>query len=78
MIWSKEPVSLYYNDFDGIGSIDPILCYYIDGIAYPAISKDDLTVQILSFKKNFLVYKDYSTATINELFTPAQLQALLF
>jgi len=70
----KEPVSLYYKDFDGNGSIDPILCYYIDGISYPAVSKDDLTEQIPSLKKKFLVYKDYSMATINELFTPAQLQ----
>src|SRR5206468_4012799 len=36
----KEPVSLYYKDFDGNGSVDPILCYYNDGTSYPALSLD--------------------------------------
>lgn len=70
----KEPVSLYYKDFDGNGSVDPIFCYYIDGKSYPAISRDDLTDQIPFLKKKFLKYSDYSTATINDLFTPEQLK----
>ncbi|HEY4154980.1 MAG TPA: VCBS repeat-containing protein, partial [Puia sp.] len=71
---AKEPVSLYYKDFDGNGSVDPIFCYYIDGVSYPAISRDDLTDQIPALKKKFLKYSDYSTATINDLFTPEQLK----
>jgi len=70
----KEPVSLYYKDFDDNGSIDPIFCYYIDGKSYPALSRDDLTEQLPSLKKKFLAYKDYSDATINDLFTADQLQ----
>lgn len=70
----KEPVSLYYKDFDGNGSIDPIFCYYINGVPYPAISKDDITEQLPFLKKKFLEYKDYSTATITDLFTPEQLK----
>ena len=70
----KEPVSLYYKDFDGNGSIDPIFCYYINGTSYPALSRDDLTDQIPSLKKKFLEYKDYSNATINDLFSPEQLK----
>jgi len=70
----KEPVSLYYKDFDGNGSVDPVFCYYIDGKSYPAISRDDLTDQIPFLKKKFLKYSDYSTATINDLFTPEQLK----
>ena len=70
----KEPVSLYYKDFDDNGSIDPIFCYYIDGKSYPALSRDDLTDQLPSLKKKFLAYKDYSEATINDLFTTEQLQ----
>jgi hypothetical protein len=71
---SKEPVSLYYKDFDGNGSVDPVFCYYIDGKSYPAISRDDLTDQLPFLKKKFLQYADYSTATINDLFTPEQLK----
>jgi hypothetical protein len=70
----QEPVSLYYKDFDGNGFIDPIFCYYINGTSYPALSRDDLTDQIPSLKKKFLEYKDYSNATINDVFTPDQLK----
>ncbi len=70
----QEPVSLYYKDFDGNGSVDPVFCYYIDGKSYPAISRDDLTDQLPGLKKKFLKYSDYSTATINDLFTPEQLK----
>ena len=71
---SKEPVSLYYKDFDGNGSVDPVFCYYIDGKSYPAISRDDLTDQLPFLKKKFLKYSDYSNATITDLFTPEQLK----
>lgn len=70
----KEPLHLYYKDFDGNGSVDPILCYYIDGVSYPAASKDDLTDQLPGLKKKFLEYHTYSTATINDLFSSDQLK----
>jgi enediyne biosynthesis protein E4 len=70
----KEPVSIYYKDFDGNGSIDPITCYYISGVSYPIFSRDDLTEQLPGLKKKFLEYHTYATATINDLFTPEQLQ----
>jgi hypothetical protein len=37
----KEPMSIYYKDFDGNGSIDPVLFYYVDDILCPAFSRDD-------------------------------------
>ncbi len=70
----KEPVSIYFNDFDGNGSVDPVFCYYIDGVSYPAASRDDLTDQLPLQKKKFLRYSDYSTATISDLFSPEQLK----
>jgi hypothetical protein len=65
---------IYYKDFDNNGSIDPILCYYIGGVSYPAASRDDLTDQLPGLKKKFLEYKQYAQATINDLFTDEQLQ----
>ena len=70
----KEPMTLYYKDFDNNGSIDPILCYYIDGVSYPAASLDDLTDQLPGLKKKFLEYNSYATATINDVFSPEQLK----
>lgn len=70
----KEPITLHYKDFDGNGSIDPILCYYIGGISYPAASLDDLTDQLPGLKKKFLEYRRYANATLKDLFTPEQLK----
>ena len=70
----KEPMNMYYKDFDGNGSIDPVFCYYIGGVSYPAASRDDLTDQLPGLKKKFLEYKAYATATINDVFTPEQLK----
>jgi hypothetical protein len=70
----KEPFQLYYKDFDNNGSVDPILCYYIDGVAYPANSRDDLTEQLPSLKKKFLEYHQYANATIHDLFSDEQLK----
>lgn len=70
----KEPMTLYYKDFDNNGSIDPLLCYFIGGISYPAASLDDLTDQLPILKKKFLEYKLYSVATIHDMFSTEQLK----
>ncbi len=70
----KEPVTLYYKDFQGSGKPDPILCYYINGISYPIYSKDDLLDQFPWLKKKFLAYDQYAKATIHDLFTDEQLR----
>jgi enediyne biosynthesis protein E4 len=70
----KEPLQLYYKDFDGNGSIDPVFCYYINGVSYPANSRDDLADQLPMVKKKFLEYHEYADATINDVFTPEQLK----
>ena len=69
----KEPVSLYYKDFDGNGILDPILCYYMDGVSYPAVSRDDLMDQLPGLKKKFPDYHSYADARITDLLTPEQL-----
>jgi hypothetical protein len=73
-VTEKEPMTMYYKDFDNNGSVDPLLCYYIGGVSYPAASRDDLTDQLPGLKKKFLEYKAYSTATINDIFTTEQLK----
>jgi enediyne biosynthesis protein E4 len=70
----KEPLSIYYKDFDSNGSIDPLFCYYINGTSYPASSRDDLTEQLPGLKKKFLEYRTYATATIADVFTPEELK----
>lgn len=42
---AKEPVELYYKDFDDNGSVDPIMCCYIQGKSYPYVTRDELQDQ---------------------------------
>ncbi len=69
----KEPISEVYYDFDGNGSLDPILFYYIQGTNYPAFSRDEIADQLPGIKKKFLTHKSYATAKMEDLFTPEQL-----
>ncbi len=71
---AKEPLSLYYKDFDGNGTLDPIFTYYLEGKNYPAASMDDITAEIPMLKKKFLQYKNYADASIDQVFSPEQLK----
>ena len=68
----KEPIELYYKDFDQNGSIDPILCYYIDGKSFPAYSRDDMTEQLPFLKKKYLYYTNYADETLEDIFSAAE------
>lgn len=65
----KEPMTITYKDFDNNGSIDPILCYFINGVSFPAASRDDLTDQLPLLKKKFLEYNQYANATLDDIFS---------
>jgi hypothetical protein len=67
-------MTIYYKDFDGNGRIDPVVCYYIGGVSYPANSLDDIAEQLPFLKKKFLEYKIYAEAKLTDLFTPEQLK----
>ncbi len=68
---AKEPMQLHAADFDGNGTIDPIISYYIQGKSYPMASRDELLDQVTPLKKKFIKYKDYADATISDIF-PAE------
>lgn len=72
----KEPATLCYGDFDKNGSIDPILCYYIQGKPYPMPSRDEMTDQMVSLRQKFPTYDSYSDAGLQEILSPEQLQTI--
>jgi hypothetical protein len=69
----NEPMTMYYDDFDKNGFIDPIICQYNEGVSYPMATRDELTDQIVSLRQKFPNYEKYSTATIQEIFSKAQI-----
>lgn len=68
-----EPVELYYKDFDNNGSIDPVLCYYIQGTSYPYVTRDELLNQLSGLRSKFPTYRSYANMTLSEVFDPEEL-----
>lgn len=68
-----EPAELYYGDFDSNGSIDPFLCYYIQGKSFPYVSRDELLDQMYGMRKKFTDYKSYADASLSSILDATQL-----
>lgn len=70
----KEPVRLYYYDFDGNGKKDQILTYYIGGRELPFASLAELERQIPEIKKKYLYAGDFAKASLSDLFSISKLE----
>ena len=68
----KEPVELFYGDFDDNGFIDPILCYFIQGNSWPMATRDEITDQIVSLRQKFPNYDTYADAKLSDILTEEQ------
>lgn len=71
---NQEPAEMYYKDFDDNGSIDPILCFYIQHKSYPYVTRDELLDQLSMMRTRFPDYKSYADATIDQVFTPEEMK----
>lgn len=75
----NEPVCLYASDYDGNGSLDPVLCRYIEGREYPTHPRETLTEQIPPLRRMLSRYSIYGNATFSDIFSSSQLKdALIF
>ncbi|MEO8147320.1 MAG: VCBS repeat-containing protein [Bacteroidia bacterium] len=63
-----EPCCVYAKDFDRNGSIDAIMCYYVQGISYPMEGRDLMLDQIRELRKKYLRYEQYANATIYDFY----------
>jgi hypothetical protein len=70
----EHPISIYAKDYDKNGSVDPILSCYDEGKNYPVFSKDDIQQQLTILKNRFVKYKEYADLTIDQVFTPEELE----
>ncbi len=72
---SKYPAQLYVSDFDQNGQVECVPVYYkSDNKAYPFNLHDDMIRQMPYLKKKFLRYDVYAGKSINEIFTPEELE----
>lgn len=70
----KEPVRMYYNDFDDNGKKEQVVTYYVEGKEIPFANKSDLEKKMPVLKKNFLYAENFAKAQLNELFSSAKLK----
>ncbi|MBK8881555.1 MAG: VCBS repeat-containing protein [Bacteroidales bacterium] len=69
----KEPVTIYAKDFDNNGSVDALMCYYIQGTSYPFYGKDDLQDQMPFIEKKYPTYESYTNQKITDIFSGPEL-----
>ena len=69
-----EPAEMFYKDFDNNGSVDPILCFYIQHKTYPYVSRDELLDQMSIMRTRFTDYKTYADATMKDIFSPEEMK----
>ena len=78
------PLKIYAKDFDGNGSIDPVLaCYMRESMddevkkLYPVHFWDELNSQSPKFRNKFSRYKQYSKVTLDQVLTTDDLKEAL-
>lgn len=74
----EKPASIYAKDFDGNGSIDAFPFYYFsDGKSHPKHILDEVFAQYPNIRRKFQRYKDYSNATLSDIFTKEEQKGML-
>lgn len=77
---AAHPFTLYADDFDQNGKIDPIFACYLKDQAqgnhqlFPFHGRDDLASQIPAYKGIFTSYQQYSEAPIAQVLSPDMVQ----
>lgn len=79
-----HPLTVFAKDFDGNGSIDPIIACYMqtsmtdhEKRLFPMHFWDELNSQSPLFRRKFRKYREYAKVTVNQLFKPEELKDAL-
>ncbi|SDB63242.1 Repeat domain-containing protein [Flavobacteriaceae bacterium MAR_2010_188] len=65
----NQPMKIWINDFDKNGTLEQIVTMNKDGKDYPIHQKKELTMQLVSLKKQNLKASEYARKSIDELFS---------
>lgn len=69
-----QPVRMYVNDFDDNQQIEQILTYYVKGKEIPFANYAEITKQLPIIKKKYLLAKNFSKASLQDLFGKEKLE----
>jgi enediyne biosynthesis protein E4 len=73
----QEPVCVYAKDFDENGSLDPILCRYVQGTEYITHPRETLTEQMVSMRRVLPRYVIHGNSPFQKLFPEEKLKGAL-
>ncbi|MBX2962916.1 MAG: VCBS repeat-containing protein [Cyclobacteriaceae bacterium] len=73
----KEPIELYRSDFDDNGTVESLITYYYKGQRTLLSSKDELHKQMPFIKKKYLLYNEFSKATLEDIFPSDKLKTAM-
>ena len=74
---AKNPLKLWFGDFDDNGRLDKIMSKTVDGKDKPVFMKREVQDELPLLKKQNLRHSEYAKKTIPELFTPEQLKKIV-
>lgn len=72
---ASQPVTITCADFSNDGSMQAILCTYIQGKSYPYYTRDEMMDQMPWLQKKFSRYADYADAQLANIFPKGKLDS---
>jgi hypothetical protein len=70
----QTPLSVYTKDFDGNGTTESILTYFIYGREYPVADRDMIILDLPSIKNKFDTYDKFARADFSQIFSKDNLK----
>lgn len=65
---TEKPVWLYANDFDGNGTIDPVVFRNVNGVVAPFVNRDLFCSQMPAYNNQYYTFEKYANATLENMF----------
>ncbi|MES2893480.1 MAG: VCBS repeat-containing protein [Bacteroidota bacterium] len=71
---TKEPVRMYFNDFDNNGKKEQVVTYFLKNKEITFPGKDELQRQMPSLKRKFVFAEDFASAEFKDILPSATMQ----
>ncbi len=71
----KNPLRMYYADFDNNKQTETVVAYHKNGSYYPINNLDELGGQLVSLKKKYTTYTSFAGQTIDQVFDKKLLES---
>jgi hypothetical protein len=68
----NRPLEMFAKDFDGNGTIDPVITSYVMGKPFPFMTRDELLDQMTMMRTRFTSYDSYADQSYEAIFIAAE------